>query len=73
MSGRATCLLILIIYANVLSDHLGFICQLMIDNRERNKKNCNGKARSGRIRSCDEEFFFVLIGNMEFKSALVFR
>ena len=58
MSGRATCLLILIIYANVLSDHLGFICQLMIDNRERNKQNCNGEARPCRIRSCDEKVLF---------------
>ena len=58
MRGRATCLLILIIYAHALSDHLGFICQLMIDNRERDKQNCNVKARPGRIRSCDEEVLF---------------
>ena len=30
----------------------------MIDNRERNKQNCNVKARPGRIRSCDEEVLF---------------
>ena len=30
----------------------------MIDNRERNKQNCNVKARPSRIRSCDEEVLF---------------
>ena len=38
-----------------LSDNLGFICQLMIDNIERNKQNCIDKARTSRTRSCDEE------------------
>ena len=27
----------------------------MIDNRERNKQNCNAEARTSRTRSCDEE------------------
>ena len=45
-------------FMGLLSDHLGFSCQLMIGNRERNKQNCNGKARPGWIRSCDEEVLF---------------
>ena len=27
----------------------------MIDNRERNKQNCNAEARASRTRSCEEE------------------
>ena len=45
-------------FMGLLSDHFGFSCQLMIGDRERNKQNCNGKARPGRIRSCDNEGLF---------------
>ena len=43
-------------YMAFLSDNWGLICQLMFDNRERNKQNCNGEARPSRTRSCDEIF-----------------
>jgi hypothetical protein len=43
-------------YIASLSDNWGgLICQLMIDNRERNKQNCNAEARANRTRSCEEE------------------
>ena len=43
-------------YMAFLSDNWGLICQWMLDNRERNKQNCNSEARPSRTRSCDEIF-----------------
>ena len=39
-----------------LSDNWGLVCQLMFDNRERNKQNCDGKERPNRTSSCDGYF-----------------
>ena len=37
-----------------LSTNWGLVCQLMFDNKERNKQNCNCEARPSRTWSCDE-------------------
>ena len=39
-----------------LLDNWGFVRQLMFDNKERNKQNCNREARPSRTRSFDEIF-----------------
>ena len=62
-------------FMGLLSDHLGFICQLMIDNREKRSKIVMVMVKQDpvELEAVMRKFFFVLIGNMEFKSALVFR
>ena len=59
----------------LLSDHLGFIGQLMIDNREKRSKIVMVMVKQDpvELEAVMRKFFFVLIGNMEFKSAMVFR
>ena len=56
LTGAKVWALCLYHYMAFLLDNWGLICQLMFDNRERNKQNCNGEARPNRIRNCDEIF-----------------
>ena len=39
-----------------LSDNWGLVCQLMFDNRERNKQNCNGEARPVELEAAMQYF-----------------